>query len=207
MLFPELQETEAQAFLNGSARNALEVEPSFQQYIFIERSAARVQELEKLRDEFPSKAKRVQVVNEDAGSFLRRWCSTVDWHSHRAVVFLDPYGMQVEWSLIEVIANTKAIDLWILFPLASAVNRLLTRNEPPPSQWAQALTRTFGTDEWQNSFYTRKVELTLFGEQEIESKDTDFEAIGQFFVNRLKTVFARVADNPLPLRNSRNVPL
>jgi hypothetical protein len=35
----------------------------------------------------------------------------------------------------------------------------------------------------------------------------DFDSIAQYFVKRLKTVFAGVADNPLPLFNSRNVPL
>ena len=34
-----------------------------------------------------------------------------DWRSRRAVLFLDPYGMQVEWKTIEAIAATKAIDL------------------------------------------------------------------------------------------------
>ena len=39
-----------------------------------------------------------------------------DWSLHRAVLFLDPYGMQVEWATIEAVAKTKAIDLWLLFP-------------------------------------------------------------------------------------------
>ena len=30
-------------------------------------------------------------------------------------LFLDPYGMQVEWATIESIAHTQAIDLWLLF--------------------------------------------------------------------------------------------
>jgi hypothetical protein len=33
------------------------------------------------------------------------------------VLFLDPYGMQVDWTTIEAIARTKAIDLRVLFPL------------------------------------------------------------------------------------------
>lgn len=52
------------------------------------------------------------------------------WRSfrRRAVVFLDPFGMQVEWRTIERIGQTKAIDLWILFPLGVAVNRFLTKD-------------------------------------------------------------------------------
>jgi three-Cys-motif partner protein len=78
-------------------------------------------------------------------------------------MFLDPYGMQVEWSLIEAIARTEAVDLWVLFPLGVAVNRLLTRVEPPSGKWAQALTRMLGTEDWRDAFYPRRVERTLFG--------------------------------------------
>jgi three-Cys-motif partner protein len=46
---------------------------------------------------------------------MRKICDN-DWRSHRAVLFLDPYGMQVEWQTIEAIAKTAAIDLWLLFP-------------------------------------------------------------------------------------------
>ncbi len=36
--------------------------------------------------------------------------------------------MQVDWKTIEAVAATKAIDLWLLFPLGVGVNRLLTRS-------------------------------------------------------------------------------
>jgi hypothetical protein len=42
---------------------------------------------------------------------LKKWCKERNWQKERAVVYLDPYGMQVEWSTIEALAATKAIDL------------------------------------------------------------------------------------------------
>jgi three-Cys-motif partner protein len=207
LLFPEQIEPDAQAFLKGSARIALEVEPPFKRYLFIERKPRRAQELEKLKSEFPTKANDIVIESAEANEFLQRWCAQTDWRFCRAVVFLDPYGMQVEWSLIEAIAKTRAIDLWILFPLGVAINRLLTKGELPPVEWSQSLTRILGTDEWRKAFYSQQVTQTLFGEEEVQVKDADFDRIGQFFVERLKTVFTAVADNPLPLRNSRNVPL
>jgi hypothetical protein len=33
----------------------------------------------------------------------------VDWQRHRAIVFLDPFGMQVGWDTIALLAETKAI--------------------------------------------------------------------------------------------------
>lgn len=45
---PELTEPDNQEFLKGSTRIALEVEPPFKQYIFIEKDPQRAQELEGL---------------------------------------------------------------------------------------------------------------------------------------------------------------
>jgi three-Cys-motif partner protein len=68
----------------------------------------------------------IQIRPGDANVEIQELCKK-DWSSHRAVLFLDPYGMQVEWKTIEAIAATKAIDLWLLFPLGIGVNRLLTK--------------------------------------------------------------------------------
>jgi three-Cys-motif partner protein len=207
LLIPSLMEEDNVAFLDGSARIALQVEPPFHRYWFVEREPARAQQLEKLKVEFPLKAQRINIRVEYANGFLVEWSKKTDWRDNRAVVFLDPYGMQVDWITIEAIAETRAIDLWVLFPLAVAVGRILTKNEPPPAEWALALTRFFGTDEWLSVFYPPQTAFTLFGPEETRARQADFDAIGQFFVNRLKGVFAGVSENPLPLFNSRGVPL
>ena len=61
------------------------------------------------------------------------------------MLFLDPYGMQVEWRTIEAIAKTEAIDLWLLFPLAIGVNRLLTKSGEIPESWRRRLNLLLGT--------------------------------------------------------------
>jgi three-Cys-motif partner protein len=200
-------DADAEALQKGSARIALEVDPAFDRFLFIERSAKRVKELHKLKSEYPNRANVVQIEQGDANKVLRQWCQQTDWQRHRAVVFLDPYGMQVDWTTVEAIAATQAIDLWVLFPLGVAVNRLLTKNEPPPKNWADALTRFFGNEDWKQEFYSKKTERTLFGDEETERKEANFERIGRFFLKRLKTVFAQVAPNPLILSNSKGVPI
>jgi len=203
----ELGEEETQDFRTGSARIALEVEPPFNKYVFIENDPEYARELEKLRIEFLNIRPNIHIHNENANTFLRTWLQSANWRTTRAVVFLDPYGMQVDWEIIESIGQTKAIDLWLLFPLGVAVNRLLTKSAPPPKKWADALTRIFGTDEWQQAFYPRKKQLTLFGEEEIQTKQASFEAIGLFFLHRLQSAFTAVAPNPFVLTNSKNNPL
>lgn len=194
------------AYLKGSARIALELDPGFRKYLFIESNPKFVSELEKLREEYPHKSSQIEIVKGEANAYLKSWCSITDWTRNRAVVFLDPYGMEVEWSLIKTLGETKAIDLWLLFPLGVAVNRMLTRHEPPPAEWSNRLTKLFGTEEWQSAFYQTQITPTLFGDKETQIKDADFDRIGRFFTNRMKSVFADVA-KPFALRNSKNSPI
>jgi len=87
------------------------------------------------------------------------------------------------------------------------VNRLLTKKGQPPEEQSEKLTRTFGTDLWKDAFYSIRKKQTLFDNEVQEVKDADFSKIEQFFVARLKTIFADVAKNPLRLLNSKNSPL
>lgn len=200
-------DTEFLDLQKGSSRIALEVEPSFDRYLFIEHSKKRVAELGKLREQYPHRASSIEIEQGDANTVLQNWCIRTDWSRFRAVVFLDPYGMQVEWPTIESLAKTKAVDLWILFPIGMAVNRLLVRREPPPDAWAGALTRFFGQEDWRQRFYAKSIQPSLFGDEEHETKVANFDSIEEYFLERLSSVFESVAKKPLLLCNSRGTPI
>lgn len=205
-LFPDIAEPEPQSFLDGSARLALQVNPQFDQYIFIERSPERCADLESLKTEFPGLANKIDIRQGDANAKIQELCVT-DWGSKRAVLFLDPYGMQVEWTTIEAIARTKAIDLWLLFPLGIGVNRLLTKSGDIPNSWRHRLNLLLGTEDWYDEFYKVEITPTLFGENKETLIKAKMETIGRYFNNRLKSVFVGVAEEPGVLRNSANNPL
>lgn len=207
LLFPEFAELETGKFLEGSARLALQVTPRFNKYFFIEKEHIRCNELNKLKEEFPELAEDIFIIPEDANSYLANLCLKYPWKKHRAVLFLDPYGMEVEWNTIEAIASTQAIDLWLLFPLGVAVNRLLRRNGQIDESVKKKLDRFFGTTDWFDQFYQPKTTDSLFGTERIIEKVVNFEGISKYFVQRLKSVFADAADNPLQLYNSKNNPL
>lgn len=205
-LFDLSEDADAESFKKGSARIALEVEPPFDNYVFVERREERAAELASLAKKFPTR--HAQIKKEDANEFLRSWCSQMDWTRNRAVVFLDPYGMQVEWSTIEVIADTGAIDLWWLVPVGIGLNRLLTSGGLPPPGWATALTRTLGTESWKAAFYAADSQGLLFADQDTgQHKIVDVDKVGNFVVGRLKSIFAGVVSNPLTLQNSRKTPI
>lgn len=205
-LFPDLAQEEPQELLDGSARLALRTEPRFDRYIFIEKNTKRCAELEALKAEFPKLADDIRVHRGDANREIQDLC-TKDWSGHRAVMFLDPYGMQVEWPTIEAIAATKAIDLWLLFPLGIGVNRLLTKSGDIPEPWRKRLNLLLGTEDWYDEFYEAQTTTDLFGDEQEHVIKAKMETIGRYFNNRLKEVFAGVAEEPGVLRNSTNSPL
>jgi three-Cys-motif partner protein len=94
-LFPDLAMREPQDLLEGSAVRALKTSPPFDSYVFIERSPARCKQLEDLKLQFPDLANAIQIREGEANLEIQALCSK-NWSSHRAVLFLDPYGMQVE---------------------------------------------------------------------------------------------------------------
>lgn len=199
---PELPELvpNAEEYAKGSVVRALELDPGFNHYLFIEADEGRAKELEALKKQFPEKANRIEVKVADANTYLTQWCELTDWTKNRAVVFLDPFGTQVEWQLIKKIADTHGIDLWLLFPLF-AVNRLLVRHGKPPASWAKRVTLALGTDEWEKEFYITRKSTLIEGYDTVE-KVANLQKISGYFVERLRSIFAAVAE-PLVLRSSR----
>jgi three-Cys-motif partner protein len=205
-VFTDFQGDETTAFYRGSAYRALDAGRPFDKYIFIERSADFAAELQMLVEQFPARKGSVRIIRDDANAVIPKWCSELG-SMERALVFLDPYGMQVDWTTVQAIAATEKIDLLVLVPLGQAINRVLTTKGQPPEQWAGALTRFFGDDGWRNHFYTSREVTTLFGAEESEIKDTDFDGITKYFVEKLGTIFSKVLDEPLVLRNTVGVPI
>jgi len=206
LMFPDQAGEDAEAFHAGSARIALEIDPRFAEYYFIEQSSAKCAELEKLKTEFPDKARDIHILNEDANVALMRLCK-MSWKNTRGVLFLDPFGMNVSWETIEAIAGTEAIDMWYLFPLGVGVNRLLTKNGVIPKAWQQKLDNIFGCAEWKEKFYQTEVQQGLLWDEEVTTKTGDFQQIADFFVERLESIFPGVIKKPLPLYNAKKNPL
>jgi len=203
---PELADDDAQKFFEGSAKIALRVQPAFHRYVFIERIAGKFAELLNLKDEFAELADRMEFIQEDCNRVLLDLCGKWNSRGVRGLLFLDPSGMQVDWTTLEAVARTRAIDVWILFPLGIGVNRLLSRNgEIPPGRQAR-LDRIFGTTDWRDAFY-RPARRGFLDVGPRKVKVASLNSIAEYYQERLRTVFPAVADNPKVLANSRGAPL
>src|SRR6202012_1075395 len=118
-------------------------------YIFVEQNPDRFAELAKLQADFPLLKSRITTINDEANKYLTSLCQNNDWlkENQRGVVFLDPFGMQVTWTTIQAVASTKAIDLWLLFPLGIGVNRMLPRHGEISLGWRKRLDLMFGEED------------------------------------------------------------
>lgn len=207
-LFPDLIADGPQRYLDGSAAKALQTKRPFDAYRFVELSDAKAVELNKLRSRFPTLAGRIDVIRDDANSYLLRRASE-DWiRAHkRAVVFVDPFGMQVDWTTIAALSNTKAVDLWLLYPV-SAINRLLSAEGVRFKAWEKRLNRVFGDEGWREACYRTKAERDLFdGLQDKRIKTANLDSLTDYMVKKLKGVFVEVVEHPLVLRNNNGTPL
>lgn len=202
-LFPELEEKETREFLDGSATIALKVQPHFDGFVFIEKSTERCKQLEIIQTQHPGS--KIGIRNEDANTYLGK-VTRGNWSKNRAVLFLDPFGLQVKWKTLEAVAATQAIDVWILFPLGSGVNRLLQRDGNIDPRHKKVLDEFFGNEDWFREFYKTDDEPDLFGGTQPTHTKCDLESVGKYFLKRLKMIFPYVA-TPLPLKNSKQNPI
>ena len=196
-------DTEQVEFVKGSPRVALEIANPFSSYIFIDRDPQRVAELRELKAEHPS-GPSITVHEGDANEALETWlASGIDWRHHRAVVFLDPFGMQVPWSTIEALANTKAIEVLINFPLGMAIQRLMTRSGEIPAGWQISLDTFFGSPDWRELAYEKETGLFELGVRKVSDSGT---RILGWYRSRLRAAFGHVSTARL-ITNTRGNPL
>lgn len=203
-LLSDLLKDDVKKYYDGSAKIALNSD-AFDEYYFIEKSRERISELEKLKNEFPEKSEKIFIISGNSACALPQLLEKIDWKSSRAVLFLDPFGLSVKWSLIEQIAETKAIDLWYLFP--AMIGRMIHKNGTTKPEWAPTLDNLFGTHDWHSSFTREDIQVDLFDSSQLRQKDFDAEKLADFVKNRLQEKFAGVSKDHLLFTNSKNSPL
>ena len=195
----------------GSVKKSLDLEFPFDNYLFIESKKKHAQELEKVVEPYRAKIKKnIHVVQGEANEKIQNWLKNdFNQKTDRAVVFLDPYGMQVEWETIEMLGKTKAVDLWLLFPAGIGILRMMKKDGNIPEKWQETITKVLGTTEWKDKFYTQSFsQIDLFGQHQEETVcNANVEKIGAFFLERLKKAFHSVSDKTLVLKNTNNFPL
>ena len=191
--------------LAGSARRALAVAPPFHHFTFIEDDPERCAALEQLRKD--NQQKDIRVIEGDANDVLKGMIAREPWSKKdaglaRGVVFLDPYALQVEWSTLAALAQTKILDVWYLFPLRDVVRQLAHRyssigpKEPKLDrvlgpEWRELYTLPAQEQDW--------FQTNLWGNEDQEPRrDATSQQVEKWFQGRIAAMFP-YASAPLPI--------
>ncbi|MEO7357754.1 MAG: three-Cys-motif partner protein TcmP [Ignavibacteria bacterium] len=180
----------------------------FDIYYHVELDKEKSYELDKtLKDKFPDKEDRIFCVSDDCNNKLIDLSKFLKKNKfHRALVFIDPKGMQLKWGSLESLKDL-GVDIWLLIPTGMGINRLLTTDSNKLSQGFINRLKVFlgmSEEEILNYFYKTKKENTLFGEETslIKEENTNQIAI-DLIRQKMSSVFKHVSQ-PYPMKNNKN---
>ncbi len=186
-------------FVTGSPLNALAVDPPFREYHFIDIDAGKAEQLRRLVGLRPD----VFIYEGDCNAMLLDRilprCRRRDFR--RALWLLDPYGLHLNWSVLEAAGKEESIEVFLNFPVMDMNRNVLWHDHARVSQQQrQRMTRLWGDDSWKSAAYA--TQRGLFGESD-ERKISNI-AVANAFCRRLQKEagFACVPE-PMPMRNTQ----
>ncbi|MGE0737090.1 MAG: three-Cys-motif partner protein TcmP [Alphaproteobacteria bacterium] len=187
---------ESETLVPGSPLNALSINPPFHEFHFIDLNSEK---LDFLRAQIPERSD-VKLYNGDANEVLAsQVLPQIKWNQYqRALCVLDPYGLQLDWRIIEMAGKSRSVEIFLNFPTMD-MNRNALWNDPSkvPDHYKERMTRYWGDETWRKAAYT--TQGNLFG---YEEKAGNAE-VAEAFRQRLKSIADfKYVPSPLPLRNS-----
>ncbi len=188
--------------VEGSPARALKVSPPFDAYYFIDLEQRKTDHLKRLCGD----RQDVHIYTGDATTrLLTDVLPPITYENYkRALCLLDPYGLHLDWSVILQAGKSRAIDMFLNFPIMDVNRNAIWRNPAGmPPDGLERMTKFWGDESWQQAAYAESPQPDFFGPTEIVKQSND--AIVAAFRERLKKLagFQSVAE-PLPMRNSNN---
>lgn len=187
-------------FIFGSPHNALNVEPPFKHYYFIDLDNNKTSLLKRIIDQ----KKNVTILSGDCNiRLLNEIFPKIKYEEFkRALCLLDPYGLHLNWKVLAKAGQLKTIDIFINFPLMDMNRNILGRKRPKEVKQSQTdrMNAFWGDESWKDIVYN----ADLFNQP---CKDTEGnKKIALAFKNRLKKVagFKYVPD-PIQMKCEKKI--
>ncbi|WP_395611665.1 three-Cys-motif partner protein TcmP [Allosphingosinicella sp.] len=201
-LLPAEPVADTDQIIVGSAIRALGVQPPFDRYLFNDVKPANVRALRaQVKQRFSDLEDRVTITQFDANEMLSKICDRTRWKATRAVVFLDPFGLQIRFETLQKLASTQAVDLWYLVPVF-AMYRQVRGDGGVLEDGGRSVDEALGTTDWRHVVAVEeKGQPDLFGVgQSVSKRAVDIAWFENIAKERLKLAFdGRVIDQVLPL--------
>ena len=121
----------------------------------------------------------------------------------RALCLLDPYGLHIDWEVMYQAGQSKAIDMFLNFPVMDMNRNAIWRNPGRvPQDGIERMTKFWGDESWKQAAYAKSPQGSFFGPEMVKQGNDDIVAA---FRQRLKKVAGfKFVPEPLPMRNSTN---
>jgi len=183
--------------IEGSPVIAANTQPPFSEYHFIDLDGSKAS---KLRADFVNRPE-IHVHHGDCNRILleKVFPRILFEEYRRGLCLLDPYGLHLNWEVIQKAAQMRSIEIFLNFPVMDMNRNVFWRHtEKVREQDLKRMTAFWGDESWRQAAYAPV--QTLYGP---EDEKTDNETIARTFRERLRKTagFAHVPE-PMPMRNS-----
>ena len=181
-------------FIPGSPLNALQIQPPFKEFHFIDADGDRASQLLKLA----GNRSDVFAYSGDCNEILPKEVlprATFEKYA-RALCLLDPYNIDLSWQVVKQAGQMGTVEIFLNFMIMDA-NMNVLRRDPDSADPAQVarLDRFWGDRSWRQATYSTM--SNLFGDEEKTNNDD----LAQAYRERLERIggFGYVPE-PLPMR-------
>jgi three-Cys-motif partner protein len=194
----------------GSPRNALDLEHRFDEYHFIDIDPVRVAQLKTMCAGHANAHVHQGDCNQLLLNDLFPKFKFADYR--RALCFLDPYGMHLQWNVLAVAGQMKSIEIFLNFPVMDINRNAKKKNiaDIDPDHRAR-MTAFWGDESWHAAMYAPSSQGNFHGtlsgldDNSPELEKNDNEALVAAFRKRLKEVGGfEFVPEPVPMKNSQN---
>ena len=187
--------------VQGSPVVALNVEPPFSEYHFIDLDGEKIEHLKSQVGSRPG----VEFYTGDSNRLLRETILprfTFEQRT-RALCLLDPYKLTLDWDVVTQAGQSRAVEVFINFPIMH-MNRNCKKRalaEILPGELG-AMDSFWGDRSWHNAMFRNTGQMDMFGGMDLEKNENDVLVSAYCSRLRDKAGFGFVAE-PLPMRNSK----
>jgi three-Cys-motif partner protein len=192
---------QTRAEVDGSPTRALKITPPFDGFYFIDMNSDKTAHLRTLC----AGRTGVEIHTGDTNPYLIRLLPTIRYNEYkRALCLLDPYGLHLDWDVMQCAGQAKTVDMFLNFPIMDMNRNAIWREpEKASSEDIARMNRFWGDDSWKKAAYVQSRQSNLFSDPALEKQPNT--AIVAAFRERLQKVAGfKYVPEPLPMTNARN---